>query len=103
MQISWHYYVNTGSPERTGMVDSGSYFIAYFFPRVAVYDDIDGWDTWSYNGKQEFYNDFGNFNVDITVPKNYVVWATGNRYERRMIISPKYFEKNENRICFYPK
>ena len=79
LYIEWHYVVNTGSPVRTGMVDSGSYFIAYFFPRLAVYDDIDGWDTWSYNGLQEFYNDFGNFNVDISVPKNYVVWATGNR------------------------
>ena len=78
LSVRWHYVVNTGSPVRTGMVDSGSYFIAYFFPRVAVYDDIDGWDDWSYNGLQEFYNDFGNFNVDISVPKNYVVWATGD-------------------------
>ena len=79
LSAGWHYFVNTGSPVRTGMVDSGSYFIAYFFPRIAVYDDIDGWDTWSYNGAQEFYNDFGNFNVEISVPKNYVVWATGDR------------------------
>ncbi|MEP6928311.1 MAG: M1 family metallopeptidase [Ginsengibacter sp.] len=79
LSIGWHYLVNTGSPVRTGMVDNGTYFIAYFFPRLAVYDDIDGWDDWSYNGSQEFYNDFGNFNVDISVPKNYVVWATGDR------------------------
>lgn len=79
LEINWNYKVNTGSPVRTGMVDSGSYFIAYFFPRIAVYDDIDGWDTWSYNGAQEFYNDFGNFNVSIQLPKGYVVWATGNR------------------------
>jgi hypothetical protein len=79
LSVRWHYTVNAGSPVRTGMVDSGSYFIAYFFPRVSVYDDIDGWDTWSYNGNQEFYNDFGNFNVDISVPKDYVVWATGDR------------------------
>jgi len=78
-EISWNYKVNTGSPVRTGMVDSTSYFIAYFFPRIAVYDDVDGWDEWSYNGSQEFYNDFGNFNVEINVPKNYVVWATGDR------------------------
>lgn len=78
-EISWSYKVNTGSPVRTGMIDSTSYFIAYFFPRIAVYDDVDGWDTWSYNGTQEFYNDFGNFNVEINVPKNYVVWATGDR------------------------
>jgi hypothetical protein len=78
-EISWNYKVNTGSPVRTGMVDSTSYFIAYFFPRLAVYDDVDGWDTWSYNGSQEFYNDFGSFDVEISVPKNYVVWATGDR------------------------
>ncbi|HXR84623.1 MAG TPA: M1 family metallopeptidase [Hanamia sp.] len=78
-EISWHYYVNTGSPVRTGMVDSTSYFIAYFFPRLSVYDDVDGWDTWSYNGSQEFYNDFGNFDVTITVPTKYAVWATGDR------------------------
>ena len=79
LSIQWHYFVNTGSPIRTGMVDKGSWFIAYFFPRVAVYDDIDGWDEWSYNGTQEFYNDFGNFHVDVSVPANYVVWATGDR------------------------
>jgi Peptidase family M1 domain len=79
LSVNWHYTVNTRSPVRTGMVDNGSYFIAYFFPRIAVYDDIDGWDTWSYNGTQEFYNDFGNFNVEISVPKDDVVWATGDR------------------------
>ena len=79
LEISWNYKVNTGSPVRTGMVDSSSYFIAYFFPKIAVYDDIDGWDTWSYNGSQEFYNDFGNYNVEVSLPKDYVVWATGER------------------------
>ena len=79
MKIGWHYTVNTGSQVRTGRVDSGSYFIAYFFPRIAVYDDMNGWDDWSYNGKQEFYNDFGNFNVEIKVPFNDLVWATGER------------------------
>lgn len=78
-EISWHYKVNTGSPVRTGMVDSTSYFIAYFFPRMSVYDDVDGWDTWSYNGVQEFYNDFGNFDVSVSAPKGFVVWATGER------------------------
>ncbi|HEY5391306.1 MAG TPA: peptidase, partial [Hanamia sp.] len=78
-EIAWNYKVNTGSPVRTGMVDSTSYFIAYFFPRLSVYDDVDGWDTWNYNGSQEFYNDFGNFNVEISVPKKYVIWATGDR------------------------
>ncbi|UAY51041.1 M1 family metallopeptidase [Ferruginibacter albus] len=79
IKVKWHYTVNIGSQVRTGRVDSGSYFIAYFFPRIAVYDDIDGWDDWSYNGTLEFYNDFGNFDITITVPKTYAVWATGER------------------------
>lgn len=75
--IKWHYTVNTGSQMRTGAVDETSYFIAYSFPRVSVYDDVNGWDYWSYKGTQEFYNDFGDFDVEITASKNYVVWATG--------------------------
>ena len=63
---------------RTGQVDSGSAFIAYFFPRVAVYDDVDGWNKYPYRGSEEFYNDFCNFKASITVPKNFVVWATGD-------------------------
>ncbi len=82
LSIGWHYTVNTGSPQRTGRVDSTSYFIAYFFPRISVYDDVNGWDDWSYSGTQEFYNDFGNFNVDISVPQKFVVWATGDNINR---------------------
>ena len=91
--VKWHYTVNAGSPVRTGLVDPGSYFIAYFFPRLAVYDDIDGWDDWSYNGTQEFYNDFGNFNVKITVPVNQVVWATGERKFENGNLDNKLLEK----------
>src|SRR5699024_4923927 len=75
--VKWSYELNETSHNRTGEVDKGTYFIAYFFPRIAVYDDIDGWNTFNYNGTQEFYNDFDDFNVNITVPKDYVVWATG--------------------------
>ncbi len=93
LKVKWHYTVNTGSQVRTGMVDSGSYFIAYFFPRLAVYDDINGWDEWSYNGNQEFYNDFGKFNVEINLPKQYVVWATGTLQNPTENFSPAILQK----------
>jgi len=76
--ITYSYILNKTSHIRTGQVDSGAFFIAYFFPRVAVYDDIDGWNQQHYQGMQEFYNDFCHFNAEITVPGNYEVWATGN-------------------------
>ncbi len=76
--IVYSYTLNKGSHIRTGQVDSGAWFIAYFFPRIAVYDDIDGWNMYPYLGTQEFYNDFCNFKLNVTVPENYIVWATGD-------------------------
>ena len=87
--INWHYIVNKGSHNRTGGVDETSFFIAYCFPRISVYDDIDGWDTHSFNGLQEFYNDFGNFTASVVVPKNYVVWGTGNLVNPSEVLSPE--------------
>jgi hypothetical protein len=78
VEIKYSYSLNKGSFIRTGQVDSGAFFIAYFFPRLAVYDDIDGWNEYPYAGKEEFYNDYGRFRVAITVPGNYQVWATGD-------------------------
>ena len=50
IRISYHYTLNKGSHNRTGEVEPNAAFIAYFFPRVAVYDDIDGWNRNPYLG-----------------------------------------------------
>ncbi|HEY2727019.1 MAG TPA: M1 family metallopeptidase [Parafilimonas sp.] len=76
--ITFSYVLNKTSHVRTGMVDDSSAFVAYFFPRIAVYDDIDGWNKIPYTGTPEFYNDFCSFDVNVSVPKNYIVCATGN-------------------------
>ena len=76
--IAFSYQLNRTSHIRTGMIDDRSAFIAYFFPRIAVYDDVDGWNEIPYTGTPEMYNDFCSFNVNVTVPKNYIVCATGN-------------------------
>ncbi|WP_316845113.1 M1 family metallopeptidase [Pedobacter psychrodurus] len=76
--IDYSYTLNKGSHMRTGQVDEGSHFVAYFFPRIAVYDDVDGWNKFPYTGAEEFYNDFDQFNASVTVPGGYGVWATGD-------------------------
>ncbi len=93
LEISWHFYVNKGSPSRTGGVDSTTYFVAYFFPRIAVYDDIYGWNLFDYTGDAEFYNDFGNFDLSVTVPGNFLVWATGLLQNAPEVITEKYLER----------
>lgn len=88
VSLDFAYTLNKTSHIRTGQVDSGAFFIAYFFPRVAVYDDIDGWNRNPYLGDLEFYNDFCNFEVEITVPGDYMVWGTGDLVNRQEVLSP---------------
>jgi hypothetical protein len=92
-QVRYHYTLNKGSHIRTGEIDPNADFIAYFFPRIAVYDDIDGWNRYPYNGTQEFYNDFCNFDVFITVPKNFVVWATGDLQNTNEVLNSTYVQR----------
>ncbi len=76
LEISWSQFI----PEttvRTGAYDSTSFFMAYWYPQIAVYDDIFGWDELAYDFSTEFYNNLGNFDVKITAPKNFTVLSTG--------------------------
>jgi hypothetical protein len=76
LDITWHYNLSRRQG-RDGVIDSTSFYIAYFYPRVAVYDDYKGWDTQPHTGSLEFYNDFNDYDVRVTVPKDFMVWATG--------------------------
>ncbi len=94
-EISYHYVLNKGGSIRTGEVEPNADFLAYFFPRIAVYDDIDGWNRHPYLGVLEFYNDFCHFDVYIKVPKNFVVWATGDLKNCSEVLSEKYCRRIE--------
>ena len=90
--IAYAYTVNKGSFIRTGQVDSGAFVIAYSFPRIAVYDDIDGWNEYPYAGREEFYNDYGHFKAELKVPDNYQVWATGDLTNPEQVYNAKYVQ-----------
>ena len=53
------------------------YEVAEWYPRLAVYDDVRGWNTEQYLGQGEFYLEYGDFDVALTVPRSFVVAATG--------------------------
>ena len=89
LDIEWNYTINLGSHIRTGTVDSTSFFIAYFFPHIAVYDDIHGWNKYEYTGNTEFYNDFGDYEVSINVPNDFNVWATGTLQNPEEVLTKK--------------
>jgi len=76
MQIDWSQYIPT-TTVRTGAYDSTSFFLAYWYPQVAVYDDVFGWDNLAYDFSTEFYNNLGNYDVTITAPTDFTVLSTG--------------------------
>ena len=92
LSFEWHYDVSKESG-REGMLDSTSFFLAYFYPRISVFDDINGWDRMIFTDAQEFYNDFNNYNLSITVPKNYLVWATGELQNANDVLQPAFVSK----------
>ncbi|HWB64177.1 MAG TPA: hypothetical protein VG603_11740, partial [Chitinophagales bacterium] len=92
LDIAWHYELATGRG-REGVIDPTTFYIAYFYPRVSVYDDYNGWDRLEFNDRQEFYNDFNDYTLKVTVPKNFIVWATGTLQNPKQVLQPEYIDR----------
>ena len=67
--------------------------MAQWYPRMCVYDDIFGWNTLPYLGAGEFYLEYGDFNVNITVPSNHFVVASGELLNAKEVYSKTYLER----------
>ncbi|MEO5942292.1 MAG: M1 family metallopeptidase [Ferruginibacter sp.] len=94
LTVSWHAELSKQSG-REGMLDSTTYFLAYFYPRFAVYDDINGWDRMEFTDAQEFYNDFNDYTLKVNAPKNFIVWSTGTLQNPDEVLTPQYAAKLE--------
>ncbi|WPU92954.1 M1 family metallopeptidase [Mucilaginibacter sabulilitoris] len=92
LDIAWHYQISLESG-REGMIDSTTYYLAYFYPRVSVYDDYNGWDRLPFIDAQEFYNDFNDYTLQVKAPKNYIVWATGTLQNPNQVLQPEYAKR----------
>lgn len=78
---------------RTGATDSTTFFVAYWYPQIAVYDDVFGWDNLTYDFSAEFYNNLGNYDVQITAPDNFTVLATGVLQNSEEVFTPEVLAK----------
>jgi len=75
--IAWHFPVPPYGAGRMGRVGSRFYELGQWYPRMAVYDDVHGWNTLPYLGAGEFYLEYGDFDVSLTVPAGFQIAATG--------------------------
>ena len=93
LQISWKYEIPGDGFERSGAIDSTSMFIAYWYPEIAVYDDVVGWDRVVYDAATEFYHDYSDFDVEVEAPDNYMLWASVPPLNESEVYSKTIIEK----------
>ncbi len=93
--IKWWYKINNYTIDggRSGYEHfekdgNNLYVIAQFYPRMAVYNDVEGWQNMQFWGSGEFALPFGNFEVNITVPADHVLEATGSLLNRNEVFTP---------------
>ncbi len=72
-----------------------SYVIAQFFPRMAVYSDVEGWQNYQFWGRGEFALPFGDYEVNITVPADHILDATGELTNRKEVFSKEMMQRFE--------
>lgn len=78
LEVQWSFTHPFEQKLRFGTYDSASFFIAYWYPQICVYDDLGKWNRYPMDGEHEFFNEFADYDVSITVPSEYAVWASGS-------------------------
>ncbi|NNK73147.1 MAG: M1 family peptidase, partial [Flavobacteriaceae bacterium] len=100
--IKWWYNINdhVNKRGRSGYEyfpkdGNRAYVIAQFYPRMAVYSDVEGWQNSQFWGRDEFALPFGNFEVNITVPSDHILDATGKLMNRKEVFSKTMMQRYE--------
>jgi hypothetical protein len=91
VEIEWNHKIPGGPGSGHRMTQRWAdtlYQPTQWYPRVAVYDDLRGWDTELYLGPSEFYNNFGRFDVRIDVPAGWIVSGTGVLQNPDEVLTP---------------
>ena len=103
--IQWNYLINDINKDggRSGLETfpdgNNNYTIAQFFPRLAVYNNVEGWQNMQFWGRSEFALEFGDYEVSLTVPADHVVEATGTLLNEKEVLTKtqrKRYEKARN-------
>ena len=84
--VAWHFLVPEHGADRMGR-EGSLYEMAQWYPRVSVYDDLRGWNTEPYLGQGEFYLEYGDYLLEVTVPAGYIVAATGTLENPREVLT----------------
>ena len=91
IHVSWSFVVPEYGADRMGRFAARKgtvYELAQWYPRMYVYDDVDGWNPLPYLGQGEFYLEYGDFEVEITAPRDHIVVAGGELLNPNEVLTP---------------
>src|SRR5215218_1865942 len=98
LEVGWHHRVPPAPTFRTAWEDAlgaRAFVVGQWYPQVATYDDVNGWDATPYLGDGEFYLEYGDFDVALTLPAGMLVGATGTLANAAEVLSPQMRERLE--------
>jgi hypothetical protein len=108
--LKWWYNINNyrviggrSGYEHFDKDNNNLYVIAQFYPRMAVYNDVEGWQNMQFWGSGEFALPFGNFEVNITVPADHIMEATGELSNRSAVLTSEQLKRYELATKTYDK
>lgn len=94
LELEWTFEVpQQGAGGRMGRSRDNLFFIAYWYPQMAVYDDVIGWFTDSFLGNAEFYYGFADYELEITAPDNWLIMASGEFLNPEEVLAGHIYER----------
>ena len=108
--VKWWYNINNHVIDRARSGyeyfeedNNRAYVIAQFFPRMCVYNDVEGWQNYQFWGNGEFALPFGDYEVNLTVPANFIVDATGELTNRKEVFTKEMMSRYKKAKQAYDK
>ncbi len=108
--VKWWYNINNHVTDRARSGyeyfpedDNRVYVIAQFFPRLAVYNDVEGWQNYQFWDNGEFALNFGNYEVNITVPEDHIMEATGELQNPKEVLSKVELQRYKKALNTFDK
>ena len=92
LAFEWSYVVPPDGAPRTG-TDGEIFYVAYWYPQMAVYDDVSRWQADPYMGNAEFYMGYADYDVSLTVPEGWLVAATGTLQNPEQVLGARTRER----------
>ncbi|HUE77229.1 MAG TPA: M1 family metallopeptidase [Longimicrobiales bacterium] len=92
--VDWSFPIpRAGAGERMGYSGEELLYLGYWFPQMAVYDDVIGWHVEPFRGNAEFYSDFGDYDVTVDAPEGWLVMSTGRLENAEAVLRPEVLER----------